>query len=309
MAIILAVLPVFLLLVLGVFLRRIRFLPDDTWVGFDRLVYWVLFPALLFNKTSQIDLHSPMVPTYATLLLGALVVTAAVSFLGGFLLKLAPPQNSSLLQASVRYNTFITLAIAQQLYGSEGLVLATIGAAVLIPTINVFLVISMVLMHGNKEASVVKLVVKELFRNPLVLSIALGLSVNALGVSPVLILTDMTQILSQATLPLVLLAVGASVRLEAVKDVGKAFVWGSLSRMLVFPAVIFLLCIQFEVSGLPAAIVLLFGFSPTATSAYALARQLGGDAPQMAAHITLQTGLCLVTIPLSIAVTQWWLAG
>ena len=43
---------------------------------------------------------------------------------------------------------------------------------------------------------------------------------------------------------------------------------------------------------------------PTASSAYTLARQLGGDAPLMAAIVTVQTAIAFVTLPLTMAVAQ-----
>ena len=304
MALFEAILPVFLLLVMGVLLQRQRFPFDGFWQGVDKLVYWCLFPALLFSKTSVIDFSNPMLGRYGLVLVSALLVTAAIIMLLARLLHVPNPTATSMLQASVRFNTFITLALAERLYGAEGLVYAALGAAVLIPSVNVFLVVTMVSMHGQRQQSLLKLISKELLKNPLIMAIVLGLGLNAMGLTPIPIASDMAQMLAQATLPLVLLAVGAGVRLTTIRAVGATFWLSAFGRFLIFPGVVLVMCWWLGINGLPAYVALLFGIVPTATSAYALAKQLGGDADSMAAFITLQTAMSLITVPLSIALAQ-----
>lgn len=308
MSLFIAILPVFLLLMMGSLLQRWRFPFDGFWQGVDKLVYWCLFPALLFSKTSVIDFANPMLLRYGIVLISALAITAVFIFAAARGMGVSNPTATSMLQAAVRFNTFITLALADRLYGTEGLVLAALGAAVLIPAVNIFLVVTMVSMHGQSGQSLTKLISKELLKNPLILAIFAGLSLNGLGLTPIPVLSDMTQMLSQATLPLVLLAVGAGVRLTSIREVGATFWWSAAGRFLVFPSVVLIACYVMEISGLAASVALLFGIVPTATSAYALAKQLGGDAERMAAFITLQTGMSLVTVPVSITLAQGWLS-
>lgn len=313
----LAVFPVFLLLVAGAVCQRLRFPMEGFWSGVDKLSYWVLFPALLFTKTSQIDFTNPMLPKYAFILLFALFVTAIFVFISVWLMKVVAPTASSMLQAGVRFNTFIVLALAGSVYGNDGLVLAALGASVLIPAVNVFLVVSMVLMHGPSTAegsskgrsavTLPRLLSGALIRNPLIVSILLGSGLNLLGLTPIILVSDVVGMVSQAALPLVLLAVGASVRLETIRSVGMTFVMSSLARFVMFPLVIGVMCWWLDVRGLPALVAVLFGVVPTATSAYALARQLGGDADRMAAYITMQTLLSILTLPASIWLSQLYL--
>lgn len=309
----LSILPVFLLLIAGAALQRFRFPMEGFWPAVDKLSYWVLFPALLFHKTSQIDFTNPMLSKYAFILLFALCLSAVFVFITVWLLNVQAPTASSMLQAGVRFNTFIVLALAGSLYGNEGLVFAALGASVLIPAINVFLVVSMVLMHRPpaKNGVVVtlpRLLSGALIRNPLIVSIVLGSGLNLLGMTPIILISDVVGMLSQSALPLVLLAVGASVRLETVRSVGMTFVLSSIARFVVFPFVIGVMCWWLDVRGLPALIAVLFGMAPTATSAYALARQLGGDADKMSAYITMQTLLSVLTVPVSVWLSQYFLS-
>ena len=56
-------------------------------------------------------------------------------------------------------------------------------------------------------------------------------------------------------------------------------------------------------------VALLFGAAPTASSAYTLARQLGGDAPLMAAIVTIQTALSFLTLPLTLKLVGYVLGA
>ncbi|TPE47395.1 AEC family transporter [Maribrevibacterium harenarium] len=304
MELVLAILPVFLLMLLGVVLQRAQFPFAGFWAGIDKLVYWLLFPALLFSKSSQIDFSDPMLERYGVVLIGAMGLTALFVVMVARWMQEDAPTTTSMLQAGVRFNTFVALALAQRLYGDEGLMFATLGASVLIPSINVFLVVTMVTMHATQKVSLGKVVAKEILRNPLILALAAGMSLNALGLTPVLVISDMAATLAQATLPLVLLAVGASVRLDAVKAVRRSFWVGAFGRFILFPATIVALCWWLDIDGVAAAVALLFGVVPTATSSYALARQLGGNAEKMAAYITLQTAISIFTVPATIALYQ-----
>jgi malonate transporter len=304
----LSILPVFLLLLFGALLQTKRFPVEDFWPGVDKLVYWVLFPSMLFYNISKADLSSSVLPSY-TLILGLSLFTVSVlALIISLMNRVDRPTGTSILQASIRFNSFIALALASTIYGEEGLILATLGAAILIPCVNVVLVITMVSLHGNKNGkSLSSLLIKELFKNPLILSIAAGVVVNLTDIGEfVILLTDITGILARATLPLVLLAVGASLRLQALKSSPRLLVLSTLTRLVGFPLCIGIGCTILGVGPLEACVAILFGAVPTATSGYALAKQLGGNASILSVFISVQTGLTLLTLPVTVWFSQIW---
>ena len=89
----------------------------------------MLLPALLFYKTSTINLTLALVGSYATVILGALICTIIYSLVATRLVRLPGPIASSVLQGSTRHNMFIALAIAERLYGGDGLALAVLATA------------------------------------------------------------------------------------------------------------------------------------------------------------------------------------
>jgi predicted permease len=263
---------------------------------------------MLFYNISKADLSSPVLPSYALILGFSLFVISVLALIISLINRVDRPTGTSILQASIRFNSFIALALASAIYGEEGLILATLGAAILIPSVNVILVITMVSLHGNKNTkSLSSLLIKELFKNPLILSIAAGVIVNITDIGEfVFLLTDIAGILARATLPLVLLAVGASLRLSDLKSSPRLLIFSTFARLLGFPLCIGIGCTLLGVGPLEACVAVLFGSVPTATSGYALAKQLGGNASILSVFISVQTGLTLITLPITVWFSQTW---
>ena len=304
----LTILPIFLLLLFGAVLQSKHFPAEGFWPGVDKLVYWVLFPSMLFYNISKADLSSPVLPSYALILGFSLLAVSLLALVISLINRVDRPTGTSILQASIRFNSFVALALASAIYGEEGLILATLGAAILIPCVNVVLVITMVSLHGNKNSkSLSSLLIKELFKNPLILSIAAGVVVNIADIGEfVFLLTDITGILARATLPLVLLAVGASLRLNALKSSPRLLAFSTLARLVGFPLCVGIGSTILGLGPLEACVAVLFGAVPTATSGYALAKQLGGNASILSVFISVQTGLTLLTLPVTVNCSQTW---
>ena len=303
----LSIAPIFLLLVLGYGLRRGGIPSVEFWNLNDRLVYWILFPALLFSNTSTIDLSGDLLSSFAVVIycgFGSAVIFALVS---SRLFRLNGATASSVLQGAARHNSFIALAVAERLIGLDGLALATLVTALLIPVTNITVVTLMVTMirgDGGRGA-VLRAVLRDLARNPLLIAVLLGIATNVLNIAPIPVLSDMAKILGAAALPIMLLCVGANIRIRAMTSAGLPVALSVVGKMVVFPAMILVAAQFVDLSDAALLVLILYGAVPTAASAYTLARQMGGDAPVMATIITLQTALSFVTLPITVALVQW----
>lgn len=306
----LSIAPVFALIMLGYGLRRGRIPSYEFWQVNDKLVYWVLMPSLLFYKTSTASYDFELVKSYALVVAGAYACAFMFGLATSWLARLPGPPASSLLQGSARHNTFIALAIAEKLYGTDGLALAALASAMLIPITNLTMVPSIVMLIADpKQGNVVQAVFRDLIRNPLLLAVGFGVLVNYAWNDEIPVIHDMTRILGGAALPIMLLCVGASLRIEAMSGSIIPIALSGIGKMAVFPLVTFLISRYVGLTDMQTMIALLFAAAPTASSAYTLARQLGGDAPLMAAIITIQTALSFVTLPLTIMLAGWYVGS
>ena len=303
----LSIAPIFLLLVLGYVLRRGGIPSVEFWNLNDRLVYWILFPALLFSNTSTFDLSGDLLSAFAVAIYCGFGSAVIFALLSSRLFRLDGPTASSVLQGSARHNSFIALAVAERLIGFDGLALATLVTALLIPVTNITVVTLMVTMirGDGGRAAVMRAVLRDLARNPLLIAVGLGIGANLLDIAPIPVVSDMAKILGAAALPIMLLCVGANIRIRAMTSAGLPVLLSVVGKMVVFPAMILVAAQFVDLSDAALLVLILYGAVPTAASAYTLARQMGGNAPVMATIITLQTAISFVTLPITVTLVQW----
>tara|TARA_R100000005_G_C5001213_1_gene208281 strand:+ start:3606 stop:4538 length:933 start_codon:yes stop_codon:yes gene_type:complete len=298
----LSVMPIFLLLVLGNLLRRNGFPGGDFWHHADRMVYWVLFPALLFFNTTTAPFKDDLVGSYALALLGALVITGLLSLLTVRLLKIDPRIGGSVFQGAVRHNTFIAFAIADYLFGPQGLLLAAVATAVLVPPTNLFCITVLVGYQGKIGGhSLKRRLAQEILRNPLLIAIGLGAFLNLSGIGPLPIINNFAGLLSKAALPFALLCVGAGLQIRSIHTGAGYVALSTVIKLVIFPLIVAGAVILTGLEGVTAMILIVYGTIPTASSGYALAKLLGADAEVMAGIITIQTLISMVTLPLSLS--------
>jgi predicted permease len=298
-----SLLPVIGLILLGIVLRRTLLPRDEHWSGLERLAYYVLFPALIAETLARADLAAvPVLGVGGALFLAVCVMSAGLVLAFGPLtraLAIDGPGFTSLFQGATRWNTFIALALAGALFGQKGVTLAAVAMVAMIPVLNLFAV----LVHaryakgGSPRPGEIG---RALATNPLILACVIGMAVNLSGLPVPKTLLDIGRMLGQASLPLALILVGAGLNLAGAL-VPKASVFASTAlKLAVMPLVAVGLALLFGVQGAGLAIVAICSGVPTASNAYVLARQLGGDAPLMAEIITVQTIASALTLPVVV---------
>jgi malonate transporter and related proteins len=304
-AIFLAIAPTFVLILMGYALRRGGIPSVEFWNLNDRLVYWVLMPALFFAKISAADLGAQPLGAFAGLLYAGFFAAVGFGLLAQRIAGLPPPQGTDVVQGASRFNTFVGLAIAEALYGAPGLQAAVVGSAILVPVVNVVMVTALALMLRRAGGNLLAGTLRDLARNPLILSIVAGLVFNALGLRHVPVLHETATVLGQAALPVMLLAVGANLKIRGMEAHWVPMILSALGKLVVFPAAVLLAAAVLSPEPLSLDIAIIYGALPVAVSAYTLAREMGGDAPLMAGIITVQTLLSFVTIPVTLVLARW----
>ena len=297
--------PVFILIILGSLLRRIG-VPDlSFWHISDKLIYWVLIPALLFHHVSQITLSSTMLANYAVVILSGLFVVTTLSFIAGKLFGYTPQIWTSVMQGAARHNAFIALAIAGSLFGNKGLALGAIFMVILIPVINIVIVSAMTSTLnqevGNNSRPSIFDVLFELIKNPFILAIATGLVISFVGAERIIIIHETTGLLGSAALPIMLLSIGANIKIREISSAITPIIIANVLKLLVFPIVVFFVAKSMNLSLFETTIAVIFAAVPTAASSYSLAKQFGAETQLMTSIITIQVTLSFITIPIILA--------
>lgn len=291
----LALLPDFALILLGYALRRWMTLGDHFWTGLEKLVYFVLFPALLFNAITKTPLSFaavPLIGTGAAAMAGAMVL----AIVARPLMKITPISFASQFQCAFRFNSYIGLAVAAKLHGAAGIAAMGLLAGGMVPFANIAAV-WMLARHGTTS------VWRELAKNPLFLATFAALLWNLAGFGVPAPVGQFLGRLAEAAIALGLLAVGAALKLRGALGPGGrgAATWFLVVKLLAMPLIALVVARAIGLHGIHFDVAMTFAALPTASSAYILAQRMGGDGARVAWLISASTLLGMVTLPLWLA--------
>lgn len=292
----LALLPVTALIAFGLVLRRLPgFGSEEFWSGAEKLAYYCLLPVLLFTSVAEVDVaHVPLARLAAALVIPTVIAAIGI-VLSRRVIARDLPAFTSVLQGSIRFNTYIGLSLAGSLFGAEGSAVAAIVAAILVPTVNIISSLGFEFLRTGPSS--IAALLRGIITNPLVLGCLAGGVANGSGLGlpgPVATVLDP---LAAASLPIGLLCVGAGLRRFSLRTHIAAVVSSTIIRLLVLPGLSLLTLTVFDVPAVPALVGMIFQSIATASSGYVMARQLGGDAKLMAALIAGQTVVMVITLP------------
>lgn len=292
-----ALLPDFLLIAIGFLICRYTPLDRSVWDGAERLVYYVLFPVLLFNSI----VRQPLDPgTLASLGAVGLVVVAAGIVLAYALARwpgVDAHAHAAGAQCAFRFNSYIALALAERLGGAAGVAATAVLVSLAVPLCNVAAVWPLARQGGHGY-------LRELLRNPLILSTVAGLVANLLGLKLPEPVAITVQRIGLAALPIGLMAVGAGLRFGALRDAPGLAAALLAIRHLVLPVLAVALVLATQLTTVQQMVVVMFAALPTASSAYVLAARMGGHAAYAAGLVTVSTLLGMVSVPLALAAWQ-----
>lgn len=296
-----ALIPVLALILVGFVIQRTNFLPPTFWPSAEKLTYFLLMPATLIHNLAGKQIGS--LPWLKILLSveGAILASAVLVTLWWLThRRMSGPAFTSLFQGGVRFNTFVALAVAENLFGRDGLFLAAMGAGFMIILINVLCVSAFSLAVTNGKRIDPKRFLVDLLRNPLIIGCVIGVGLNASGLKLPLAIDGFLALGGKAAFPVGLMAVGAAYRAENLMLHWHPLLVTSTVQFLCKPLVAWGSATYLGLSGMALSVVVLLFSVPTAPSAYILSRQMGGDHDSMAAIITVQTCLSFITLPLTI---------
>ena len=300
-----AVLPVFLVMMTGWAVRKYVLPQQEFWQALDGLIFNLLLPALLLKLFSgmnmgQMQASLPMLGVIAASIFAVAALTMPARWMG-----MDGPHYSSYFQGATRTNFFISLSVGAALYGQAGLDLLALSMLALVP-VNMGMSTYILARHGaSAEAQTPAKTLKKLVVNPIIMAALIGLLINAFtGGSPPAFLTTTFEIFGRASLPLALLSIGAGLSVRCLKKPSTLAAGATFLKLIIHPLIVMGMAWYMGIGGLTLAVLMLVSAVPTAASSYTMARKMGGNANAMATTLTLQTLLALITLPLWIMLIQ-----
>lgn len=294
-AVLLGLFPVALLIAAGYGLRRSGFLTAAFWPQAERLCYFILLPSLFLRGLATAKMDDLPVWTLAGTLIGATVGVSLLLVALRPLLRVDGAAFTSIFQGAVRFNNYIGVSMAAAMFGAQGIALAAVCNAAIVPTVNLLCVLVFA-RYGTMRPTLAG-VLRQMATNPLVVSCLGGIALHGLGLGLPFGVEPALRALGAASMPLGLLCVGAALDFGAARRWIGPVAASSVVKFLVMPVATLLAAEALGLDPRTTVVALLFQALPTASSAYILARQLGGDAPLMAGITATQTVLAALTMP------------
>ena len=294
-------LSVFLVIAIGAALKSSHMIRRETWDGFERVTYLILFPAMIISTMASADLGStPFLSMGATLVISLLTIAAGLLLFRKILqtyFAVDGASFSSIFQGAIRWNSFVAFALATSLHGREGATLCAVAIAAMIPLLN-FLSVGVITRYAQGQEMSWSRYGTAIIKNPFIWSCVIGLALNPVAKwIPAPVFAPIT-LIGQASLAAGLLAAGAGLELQRIPRIGAPHVIALTAKLIVMPLLAVAFAQIFSVSGTAFSVTILSMSVPTASASYILARQLGGNASLMAEILTLQTLGAMMTIPL-----------
>ena len=292
--------PIFILVLLGLGLKRWGFI-DDTFVTMSsRLVFSLCLPVLLFTTITSIDMATTMALDVLGFSVAGTVLTFALSWLVALLWVRPRIDRGVFVQASFRSNLGVVgLALCANAYGKEGLALASLLMADMTVLFNILSVVVLAYYNAARAISW-RGVLVDILRNPLIVAIVLALLVNFVQLPIPAVLKSTGAYLGSLALPLALLGTGASMNLKALRHSSSVTVLCLLLKTLLLPALITWLAWWLGYRDVNLGVLFLLFMSPTATASFIMVKSMGGNEALAANLIMTTTLVSLLTASLGL---------
>ena len=239
---ILGIAPVFVLIAIGYGLRKSGFLPDAAWRPIEKLSINLLYPGFLVPAIWSADLSGASAGPAGGAAVLSVIVVAVLALLAKPLIRVDGPAYTSVFQGVIRWNSFVFLPVVQSLFGAEGLAVAAVMIACIIPVTNIACVAVLARWGADQRGVSPVALLKAMLKNPILMACLIGLLLNFAGVPPFPVLARILDLLGGAALPLGLIVAGAGLSFAEVMRRRVTVLWVSGVKLLVMPFLMWGVC-------------------------------------------------------------------
>lgn len=290
-----SVLPIFLMLALGFFLRQIKLIDNEMITKVNKLVFKVFLPTLLFKNVYTSQLKS--VFNLKLILFAPAVVIALYLLSIPIILKLRKDnrRRGAMIQAIFRSNFVILgIPIITTIYNNEPSAVPALLTAIVVPLFNFLAVITLEVFRGEKPK--ISKILRSIVTNPLILATLLGFIVNFSGITfPTVISSTVSSVAAVAS-PLSIVLLGAFFRFDNVKHDIKDVMICTFGRLIAVPLTGSLLAIIFGFRGIEFTSMLIAFAAPPAISSFTMAQQMDSDSVLAGETVIVASALSCFTI-------------
>ncbi len=291
--------PLMVYMLIGALLRRFHIVSEDVMRGVNRIVFFVIIPALCFTKISACSLSEVFQTPYLLLLALFVIGLFVLSFLLVPLFEKDDRRRGVLIQGVFRSNDAIFgLPVAAALFGDDHLTLMTLGVAISVPLFNICAVIAMERYRGGK-INVLRMLL-QIVKNPIVISCVLGLVFNVCGLRLPSFLSTPISSLGSTAAPIAFIALGGLLSLGSIQKNRRVIAVVSVIRLILVPSFVIGILYACGFRGEPLVVALILYGAPVAMTTCSMAAAMGADDELAAELVAVTSALSILTMFLFI---------
>ncbi|MBO8158222.1 AEC family transporter [Thermosyntropha sp.] len=295
------VLPIFIVLLLGYFLKRMRFLDENFIAVSNRLIFNIFLPLLLFYQIALSNFYDVFNLKSIVLMYVAILLTVFLSYILAGFLKLDLEQTGTFVVDNFRSNVaYVGLPVCYYALGRESLPVAAVLMAFNAPLVNILTVL--VLNRNNTDF---RLFIKEIILNPLIIAAVLGIIFSVFPINFPVFIKRSFEIVNGVTMPLSLIAIGATISFSGISSSKLVIGLSSMIKLGIMPLFIFLYLSWTQgYFSLADKVLIILMSCPTAVAAYITAAGMNGDEDLASGTIVVNTVLSLFSFIIWLKLLQ-----
>ena len=290
-----AVAPMFLIMSIGIFLRRKNFMNETEVKKLNKLVFHVFFPCLMFRNIYGAEIGDAV--DLKMIVYGVVMILLVCFTAMAVIVKIEPSNRSrgAMIQAIYRSNFVILgLPIAANLFGGEKLTTTAVAVTIVVPLFNVLAVVVLEIFRGGKPNPVK--ILKGIARNPLIIGAVLGILTVVFQIQLPQLAEDVIDQLKDVATPLALVTLGMSLNLKEMGAEKRNLIICVLGRLVIVPGIALTGAALLGIRGVAFVTLLAVFASPCAVSSFTMAEQMESDAELAANAVVLSSAFACVTM-------------
>lgn len=292
--------PVFLLIFIGVFLKKIKIIDDNFVKLSSKLVFNVALPVFIFFNVSVFNLETSFDYKQIIFVIGCTISAYFLGWISAKILSLCSFQKGVFIQGAFRGNfAIVGLAIISAYFSDEIMGKSSVLLAVIVPLYNILSLIAL-LSNNKKDKITLFSLLKEILKNPLIISIAVAIPFSMNKIEIPKPIQETGNYIADLTLPLALLSIGGTLNFSQIKKVSGAAVSASILKTMIFPFIFTYLSYILGYRNEELGMLFILFSAPTAIVSFIMANALGGDEKLAGNIIMMTTLLSVITMPLGI---------
>ncbi len=299
------VVPVFLIVALGYFLKKLGMINENFVTVSSKIVFNISLPALIFFEIATIDLGEVFnVGQISFIYIGTLISFGIAWLIAGSVSE-SGKDKASFIQGSFRGNfAIVGLAIIANYYGAENLGKASLVLAFTIPLYNILSVIALTVPFRKERELNFKSTLFEIAKNPLIIAVLAALPFSYLGIRIPDVVHSTGSYLSALTLPLALIGIGGFLSFRDITKSSSLTIISTSLKLIVLPALATFAAYSLDFKGMDLGIIFILFACPTAIASFIMAEAMGANS-RLAANILLLTTLAsVVTMTLGLFILK-----